>query len=114
MVIILFRTKTIDFNGGKITVNELTAAQVDDWEDDVLSEKVKMHRRDKLMNHVLPISVICIATPSLTEKDLGAAPSELIKIYDAVEELNPFLFQMAERMSNLGDLLGLGGENDEV
>lgn len=105
----MHKTTTIQFNGKDLVVNELTVAQIDGWQSslssDVTKKEVKPHSLDLLMGKTLPVSVLKIAVPTLTEEDLQTAPSEIEKVYVAVEEMNPFLCGMAERMADLGEAM---------
>ena len=111
----MHKTKQVTFNKKSITIHELTVHQVDSWQQSLTeSEGGKTHILDNLMGRALPVSVIRMSAPELTDEDLLTAPSELEKIYDAVEEVNPFLSKMAERMARLGgELLALGGAQKE-
>ncbi len=100
------KTKTIEFNGRKLTVNELTVAQVEEWIESQKKDEPVMHTLDLLMGRKLPVSVIRQAVPDLTEDDLKVAPSELVALYDEVESVNSFLSEMSARMSDVVKALG--------
>lgn len=113
---VMHKTKQLTFNSKAITVHELTAFQVEGWQQ-ALGENTEgqHHLLDNLMGRALPVSVIRISVPDLTDEDLLAAPSELKKVYDAVEAVNPFLSKMAENMARLGgELLGGGLDQEKV
>jgi hypothetical protein len=100
------KEKQFDFNGKTLKAEELTAVQIDEWRTSLDAEKgVAPPLPDMLLNRSIPLSAVRLAVPDLTDADLGAAPSELAKIYDAVEEVNPFFLKMTENMATLGEAL---------
>lgn len=98
----MIKTKTIDFNGRKITVKELTVAQVDSWMEKMAETAgtEKPHILDVLMGRDLPVSAVLLAVPELTDDDLvgEVAPCEIEQLYNAVEEVNGFLSSMSKRL----------------
>lgn len=101
----VIKTKTIEYNGRNITVNELTVAQVDEWMGSQKDGEAVLHTLDLLMGRKLPVSVIRLAVPELTAADLKVAPSELVALYDAVEEINSFLSEMSVRLAGVEKVL---------
>ncbi|PHR26548.1 MAG: hypothetical protein COA36_11750 [Desulfotalea sp.] len=100
------KTKKITLNGRNITVNEVTVAQIEEWEEALLNtENVEVHILDKMMNRSLPVSAIRICVPDLTDEDLLVAPTEIENVYDAVEEVNPFFLKYVEQMVVVGEKL---------
>lgn len=95
----LKKSKKITFYGRELEVFELEVSQVTEWLEWALDTDAdeQFHQLDELMGRDLPVSVIRRAVPDLTEEDLGRLPSEIEKVYQAVEELNPFLLAMATK-----------------
>ena len=89
-------SKSIQFNGKEVEVVELTVAQVNSLlaDSDISVTTVEM-----LLNPNIPISAVVAAT-GISSKELNGdiAPSELQKLWEAVEEINPFLLQMYTRL----------------
>ncbi len=75
------KSKTIKFREKEITVNELTVHQVQ-----TLLEKIEA-RSSEGIDHNFVLSV------------QDAAPSELAALYNAAEEINPFLLKMYQKMT---------------
>ncbi len=103
------KSKKIKFNGRELEVCELTVHQVTSWLEDLRKTDAaeQLHTLDGLMGRDLPVSVIRLAVPDLTDEDLDQLPSEISRIYEAVEEMNPFLSQMAARVTKAAGKLGL-------
>ena len=108
----MHKTKKITFNNREITVHEVTVAQVEAWEKALFAgDELDIHILDKIMDKPLPVSGLRFCVPELTDEDLKIAPSEIIKIYDAVEEVNPFFLQYVGKMAKLGsELMAKGAD----
>jgi hypothetical protein len=90
------RSKAIQFNGKEVEVSELTVTQVDSLLADSDSHVTTV---EMLLNPNIPISAVVAATGiSSNELNGDIAPSELQKLWEAVEEINPFLLQMYTRL----------------
>ena len=108
------KTETITFMGRELVVNEITVAQVDEWEKALGQDgDIKMHKLDLLLGKSLPVSGLRLCVPDLTDKDLTVALSEIEKVYDAVERVNPFFLKYAENMARLGEALMTGSKDQE-
>lgn len=109
-------SKTVSFNGRDIEVHEVTVAQVEAWEKALGQTDTKdLHMLDRIMGKSMPISGVRLCVPELTDDDLGVAPSEIAKLYDAVEEVNPFFLEYVERMAKLGgELMAIGGIKEKA
>lgn len=109
------KTEKISFNGRDLVVNEITVAQVDEWEAALgQDDDTKMHKLDQFMGKSLPVSGLRLCVPDLTDKDLTVAPSEIEKVYDAVEKVNPFFLKYAENMARLGkELMAINKDQEK-
>lgn len=89
-------SKAIQFNGKEVEVSELTVAQVDSL---LAVSDISVTTVEMLLNPNIPISAVVAAT-GISSKELNGdiAPSELQKLWEAVEEINPFLLQMYTRL----------------
>ncbi len=96
------RKKTIVINDIDITVTELSVAQVRDYMDDK-PEQAPVSIIDLLFPDSLPGRVIAESTGlSVKKLEDDFSPSELKKIVEAVESLNPFFVNMMKRLSEMG------------
>ncbi len=108
------KTEKITFRGRELVVNEITVAQVDEWEAALgQGGGVEPHKLDQLMGKSLPVSGLRLCVPDLTDKDLTVAPSEIAQVYDAVEKVNPFFLRYVENMARLGEALMAASKNQE-
>ena len=100
------KEKEFECNGKTMKAFELTALQIDEWRRGLSADQVaEPHVADLLMNRTVPVSAVRLSVPELVDEDLQGAPSELAKIYDAVEEVNPFFLTMTRNMADLGEAL---------
>lgn len=90
------KSKTIQFNGKETTVNELTVAQVDSL---MAEQNTSITTVEMLLNPNTPIGVV-VASTGISSAELNGevSPGELQKLWQAVEEMNPFLLQMYGRI----------------
>lgn len=108
------KTETISFNGRDLVVNEITVVQIEEWEDALgKDDGIGRHKLDQLMGKSLPVSGLRLCVPDLTDADLTVAPSEIEKVYDAVEKVNPFFLKSVENMSRLGEALMARNKDQE-
>jgi hypothetical protein len=90
------KSKAIQFDGKEVEVGELTVAQVDSL---LTGSDSKVTTVEMLMNPNIPIGAVVASTGVSSEQLNGdIAPSELQKLWEAVEEMNPFLLQMYARL----------------
>ena len=93
--------REITFMGRAVVVRQLTAKETAEFFDTI--GDIKPNIADILMNRVLPCSVVCTATGLTTEDLTGdVCPSDLLELWEAVEQVNPFFLQALERLSALG------------
>ena len=97
------KTKEVQIGERKITVNELTVAQVDALFNGFTAER-PVHKAELLMDSAVPIEAVLLAT-GLTSEQLAEEiyPSELAEIWQAVEEVNGFLSNLLGRMAQAGE-----------
>jgi hypothetical protein len=90
------KSKAIQFDGKEVEVNELTVTQVESLLD---SSNTSVTTVEMLLNPNIPIAAVVAATGiSSAALNGDVAPSELQKLWEAVEEMNPFLLQMYNRL----------------
>ncbi len=97
------RKKTIIINDVEITVTELNIAQIRDYMDDKSEDQSPVSIIDLLFPDSLPGRIIaesCGISVKKLEDDFS--PSDLKKIVEAVESLNPFFVNMMKRLSEMG------------
>lgn len=108
------KKEKISFNGRALVVNEITVTQVGEWEAALGQDgDIKIHKLDQFMGKSLPVSCLRLCVPDLTDEDLLVAPSEIEKVYDAVEKVNPFFLKYVENMARLGEALMVGNKGQE-
>ena len=92
--------KEIPFQGKTVVVRQLTVRETAEFFDNIGSMRVTT--ADLLMHRALPAAVVCTAT-GLTIDDLtgDVTPSELVGLWEAVEQENPFFLQTIERFAAL-------------
>ncbi len=98
------KSKTITFRDKEITAHELTVHQVQTLLEKIEARTTEGFGHDfvlsALMDRDLPAEALSMAIPVLTAAEWqDAAPSELTALYDAAEELNPFLLKMYQKMT---------------
>lgn len=108
------KTEKIDFMGRELIANEITVAQLEEWEEALgQGDDTNVHKLDQLMGKSLPVSGLRLCVPDLTDEDLQAAPSEIEKLYVAAEKVNPFFLRYVENMAHLGKELMAARRNQE-
>jgi len=108
------KEKKITFNGREIVAREITVAQIEEWEQAIgETGSAGMHKLDALMGKSLPVSGLRLCVPELTDDDLLVSPSEIEKVYDAVQEVNPFFLKYVTNMARLGEELMAGGISEK-
>jgi hypothetical protein len=92
--------REISFSGKTVVVRQLTVREAADLFDGV--DNTEMTFVDLLMNRTLPAEVVMIVT-GLTKDDLhgDVLPSDLVLLWDAVEQENPSFLQMLERLGRV-------------
>ena len=96
------KTREVQVGDRKITVNELTVAQVDALFSGFDAER-PAHKAELLMESALPIEAVQMATGMTAEQLSGdICPSELAEIWQAVAEVNDFLSRLLGRMAQAG------------
>lgn len=107
------KEKTITVGDNEITVRELTVDQVTNVMDGLEGAKTSVF--DLLLPDRLPAVAVCAATDLTLPKLKKMVPSDLVQIWDAVEEVNPFFVGMVERLASLGAAaLGAGDLSAET
>lgn len=92
------QSKMIEFGGKDVTCKELTVEEL----GAILDAPMKPEALDLLFATRLPVAAVTAST-GLTAKELAPyAPSELDKLWSAVEEVNPFFLQALQQLSALG------------
>ena len=96
------KTREVQVGDRKITINELTVAQVDALFSGFDAER-PAHTAELLMESTLPIEAVQMATGMTAEQLSGdICPSELAEIWQAVAEVNDFLSRLLDRMAQAG------------
>lgn len=125
----LRKTKTVEFMGRRVVVQELDVAQVAEFfsfvrmqaqqaEDYLRRLKTdpdadpvpgyEPHTLDILMGSRIPFAQVLQCVPDLTEADLcapGVSASDLDPLYRAVEEVNPFFLRAGNTIMEAADKL---------
>lgn len=107
------KNKTIKINNRDINVEELTASQIYGMLSN-LNEKRAVHPTELLLDAVIPVEAVVLAT-GMTTAELGGndcdyTPSELDEIWQAVAEVNDFLCRLMVKLAGAGHAL-LSGKN---
>jgi hypothetical protein len=93
------KSKIITFNGEDITAKELTIAEINEY---LSSESSSVHTLDIVFHDRLPVNVIERSTGLKAEDLEKLAPSSLLPLWDAVEDVNPFFLSTLKRLADLG------------
>ena len=128
----LRKTKTVEFMGRRVTVQELDVAQVaeffrfvreqarlaDEWMRRLKTDpdapqpegyaSYEPHALDILMGSRIPFAQVLQCVPDLTEADLcapGVSASDLDPLYRAVEEVNPFFLRAGNNVMEMAEKL---------
>ena len=129
----LRKTKTIEFMGRHVVVQELDVAQVaeffrfvreqarlaEEWMGCLAKdpdaprpagyEPYEPHTLDILMGSRIPFAQVLRCVPELTEADLcgpGVSASDLEPLYKAVEEVNPFFLRAGNSVMETAEKIG--------
>jgi len=93
-------SKELNFNGKTVVVKELTVAQVTEHLDGGAEIPTTA---ELLLDRAVPERVVRMATGLTSEEINGnVQPSDLAKLWDGVEEVNPFLSKLQERLTIAG------------
>lgn len=99
------KQKVITIGDREITINELTAAQIDGMLSS-FNESRPVHPTELLLDAVIPVEAVTLSTgmtgPELGGSECNYAPSELDEIWRAVAEVNSFLSRLMERLAKEG------------
>lgn len=93
-------SKEVRLNGKAVTVRELTVSEVADYLESVAEPP---SAAELLLDRPVPEKVVRLAT-GLSSDDINGEvlPSELSGLWNAVEEVNPFLSRMMGRLMTAG------------
>ena len=90
------RTKSIEINGRRLTIAELTVGQVIDAMEHL--DPADPHL-ELMFDERFPVSLLPEIVSELKLDDLNSwTPSEIEKLIGEVEKLNPFLSRMYQRL----------------
>jgi len=99
--------KTIVVAGKDIVVKELNAPQIADLLDENKATREKVSLAELLMDSVIPLEAVVMSTGLAAEWfDGEILPSDMKRIWDAVEEVNDFLSRMLARLHHVAGLIG--------
>jgi hypothetical protein len=92
--------KDVRFNGMAVTVRELTVSEVNEYLENTTEPP---STADLLLDRSIPEKVVRLATGlSGDEINGGVLPSDLETLWNDVEEVNPFLSRLMERLTAAG------------
>lgn len=92
--------KEVRFNGKAVTVRELTVGEVSEYLENTTEPP---SAAELLLDRSISEKVVRLATGlSSDEINGGALPSDLDTLWNAVEEVNPFLSRLMERLTSAG------------
>lgn len=93
-------SKEVRLLGKPVTVRELTVSEVTDYLE---SQSEIPSTAEMLLDKPISEKVVRLATGlSSDEINGGVPPSELEILWNAVEEVNPFLFRLMDRLTSAG------------
>ncbi len=93
------KSKVITFRGADVTAKELTIAEISEY---LNSESTAVHTLDLVFHDRLPVAVVERSTGFKAEDLESLAPSTLLPLWEAVEEVNPFFLSTLKRLADLG------------
>lgn len=94
------KSKTLTIDDQEIICNELSAEEIQKILDGL--DDLQIGIIDMLFPDRIPSSAVKVSTGKIDEELNGYTPSELETIIDAVEEVNPTLADLLQRLAQVG------------